>query len=261
MPFTTYQIGKSTSMMVNEPAIESDIPIDVIIKMAAGKLELSGGAKNLIEGSIEYNVPDLKPTISRNEDIVSIIQDISLDSPGIPVGNIVNKWNLQLGNYEMNLVIDAGAYDGIIDLSGVPLSSLSVSDGASSSKISFNKANPIVMEYLNYRTGASNIQLYGLSNANFKEMKFDGGAGAYTLDFSGELKQDCTVNISSGVSNLKIIIPENTSSNILLTGGVNNIYLSGTWTVEDRQYWTDGDGPNLNISVDMAVGSLELVAN
>ena len=105
----------------------------------------------------------------------------------------------------------------------------------------------------------SQVELIGLANANFKEMTFGGGAGSYTLDFTGTLMQDAKVTVTSGVSSMKIIIPNGTRSQVTLTGGLNNVDQSGTWTVKDKVYQTDGTGPLVSITVEMGVGNLELI--
>jgi len=53
------------------------------------------------------------------------------------------------------------------------------------------------METLRYVTGASNLKLSNLANANFASMIFEAG-GNYSLDFSGELRQDAVVTIEAG---------------------------------------------------------------
>ena len=49
------------------------------------------------------------------------------------------------------------------------------------------------MESLTYDTGASSVTITGLADANFKKMEFKGGAGSFTLDFSGQLRTDGSV--------------------------------------------------------------------
>ena len=64
----------------------------------------------------------------------------------------------------------------------------------------FPKLNRVEMDSLYYQTGASNVHLSDLANANFASMVFRSGAGNYTLDFSGELQRDAEVKIESGIS-------------------------------------------------------------
>jgi hypothetical protein len=43
------------------------------------------------------------------------------------------------------------------------------------------------MSILSYKTGASDVSLKGLGNANVDQVSFDGGVGSYELDFTGDL--------------------------------------------------------------------------
>jgi hypothetical protein len=79
------------------------------------------------------------------------------------------------------------------------------------------------MSILRYSTGASTVKLIGLANANFSTLTFSGGAGNYTLDFSGDLQQDAVVTIDSGLGNLSLIIPEGVNANVKLEGAAVNI--------------------------------------
>jgi hypothetical protein len=103
------------------------------------------------------------------------------------------------------------------------------------------------------------VELIGLGHANFETLTFSGGAGDYTLDFTGELQRDATVKISAGLGNLRIVIPAGTMAQVAVTGAITNINTQGTWTVNDKRYETSGSGPTLTIEVDMGLGNLTLV--
>jgi hypothetical protein len=118
------------------------------------------------------------------------------------------------------------------------------------------------METLAYKSGASTVKLVGLANANFTTLTFDGGAGDYTLDFSGSggLQQDATVKITSGVSNVRIVVPAGMTASVDVEGAISNVSTEGTWTVNDKHYEVTGSGPTLTITVQMGVGNLTLVS-
>src|SRR3990172_10839565 len=99
------------------------------------------------------------------------------------------------------------------------------------------------MDSFSYKTRASPVKIYGIGNANTSQFTFDGGAGDYTLDFSGTLKQDLAVNVTSGVSKIEIIIPENVPARITISGGLNNISPSGTWSITGNTYEKTGTRP------------------
>ncbi|HEX7556895.1 MAG TPA: toast rack family protein, partial [Leptolinea sp.] len=209
------------------------------------------------------NIPDWKPAISHSDERVTITQGKQDNSVSFPAGNLLNSWDLKLGTEKpISLEIDAGAYKSNVVIGAIPLSELKIEDGASQSKITFDKHNKQSMETFTYHTGASQVDLINLANANFKEMNFESGAGSYTLDFNGDLQQKATVTIKSGLSNMKIIIPTGTNASVNLTGGVNNVSLKGTWTINSNQYKTQSSrGPLLAIDINMGVGNLELISS
>lgn len=225
----------------------------VSISFGAGKLTLSPGAKNLVDGTTVYNVEDLKPEIIQDGNNIEIRQGNFKSLP--PFDDMKNEWDLQLGSTPMDLVISAGAYDGTLELGGLALKSLEVKDGASHVDLSFSEPNPIEMSILQYATGASEVKLTGLANANFSTMTFSGGAGSYTLDFSGELQQDAVVTVNSGLGNLSLIIPENVNTKVTVSSAAVNIDHGSSWTQRGNSYTQKGDGFTLTILVNMAAGN------
>ncbi|HET9906000.1 MAG TPA: toast rack family protein, partial [Anaerolineales bacterium] len=191
------------------------------LNFGAGELRLSSGAEGLVEGTALYNVDQLKPEIIKNGGNIEIKQG---DLDGLlPADKMKNRWDLQLGNTPMDLEIDAGAYEGNMDLGGLALKSLTVKDGAAQVNLSFSEPNLIEMSHMSYSTGASEVTLSDLANANFSTFDFDSGAGSYTLDFSGELQRDASVKIDSGLSELILIVPDGVNATVTIEGGLTDI--------------------------------------
>ena len=228
------------------------------ISFGAGKLNLSPGAKNLVDGSVIYNVPDLKPQVIENGSNIEVKQGNLKSLP--PLKDVKNEWDLQFGSSPMDLIISAGAYDGTLELGGLSIKSLDVKDGASNVNLSFSKSNPIDMSLLQYATGASQVKLTGLANANFSTMTFSGGAGNFTLDFSGELQRDAVVTIDSGLGNVSLIIPKDVNAKVSVEGAAVNINHGSGWTQNGKDYTQQGKGPALTLIVKMAAGNL-LISN
>ena len=226
------------------------------INFGAGELNLNPGAQNLVDGTATYNVPDLKPQIVNSSDGVEIKQG-NLKNIPYP-SNIKNSWDLKLGNTPMDLSINAGAYTGTYELGGLSLTNLTIKDGASNVKLNFSQANPNQMTLFRYETGASNVKLSGLANANFSTMVFDSGAGDYTLDFSGTLKRDATITISSGLSNIILVIPQNVNATVSTESGLTNINAGPGWTQNGNQYTQSGSGPTLTFLIKTGAGNLTL---
>jgi hypothetical protein len=249
--------GVTNTLEINEPALSGVDTNQVNIEMGAGTLALSSGASDLINGSVEYNVENWKPEITRSSSRITISQNNS-SNVGIPDGDIKNDWKLLLGEAPIDLTVNAGAYEGNLDLSGLSITNLRISDGASKAVVKFDTLNPVEMDELSYKTGASDVELLGLGNANTKNIYFDSGVGSYTLDFSGDIQKDIYMRVQSGMSDMTIIIPDNARAIVELNNGLSNIDATGTWTISGSSYECGTTGPLITISLDMAVGNLQL---
>jgi hypothetical protein len=251
------ETGPTETFTIDEPLPKEGVVPDVEIQMGAGTLTLVGGAAGLAEGEIQYNVSEWEPTITNTGSRLTIAQGKS-NVNGMPSRDVINDWNLKLGNIPMDLSIRAGAYSGSINLSGVPLQNLSINDGASSSDVTFDTLNPEEMDLFEYSSGASSVTLSGLANANFDEMNFTGGVGDYTLDFSGTLQRDADVMVDGGVGSIRIVVPKGFNAKITVDTGIGNADASSDWARSGDTYILKGTGPTLTIVVKMGVGSLEL---
>lgn len=226
------------------------------ISFGAGELTLSPGAEDaLVSGTAVYNLPNFKPEIIESGDSIEIRQG---DFNSINVSNFKNEWDLQLADTPMELEINAGAYKGSYEFGGLALTSLTIKDGASDVDLLFSEPNQTEMSVFRYETGASNVELTGLANANFSTMIFNGGAGDYTLDFSGELGQDATVRTETGFGDLMLVIPENLDARVTVEGGAINVNHSSGWGQSNRTYTQDGSGPTLTIIVKMGAGNVTI---
>jgi hypothetical protein len=261
LPINEVKTGPTQVDNINVPNLSSpDAVADVTLQFGAGELVLNSGAQNaLVSGTATYNVVDLKPTVTTNGNSVSI-ETGDLKLQGIPNFNqkYKNEWNLKFGDAPMNLTINSGAYQGRMELGGLSIQSLQVKDGASEVNLGFSQPNKAEMSTYRYETGASNVKLTGLANANFGEMVFKSGAGSYTLDFTGELKRDATVTVTSGVSSINVIVPQGVSARVLFDGGLSNVDIGGGWQKNGNQYTQSGSGPTITINVNMGAGNLQL---
>ncbi|MEW5873317.1 MAG: toast rack family protein [Chloroflexota bacterium] len=233
---------------------------DVLLTFGAGELRLSPGADGyLISGSATFNVEEFQPKIKVNGNKVRLeTGDFNLN--GVPSfkEEIKNKWDLEFGDMPMRLSINAGAYQGNFDLGGLSLKALDISDGAADVRLKFSQRNKVEMETLRYITGASNVRLSELGNANFTSMIFRSGAGDYSLDFSGDWQRDAVVTVESGISNVVIIVPEGQAARVYFKGGLTSVDVRGDWQKSGDQYSLEGNGPVLTINVDMGAGNLQL---
>lgn len=232
--------------------------INLNLKFGAGELTLNPGADILVDGTATYNYDELKPEVNTDGGDVEVrVGDGDLNIfPNL--NNIKNEWDLKLGDQPMNLSIDSGAYDGTFELGGLSLTRLNISDGASDVEINFSKLNPVEMSTFTYNTGASDVKILGLGNANFSLFDFSAGAGDYTLDFSGKLQRDASIKIETGLSNMIIIVPEGVNAVVTVQGGLSNVNAGPGWERSGEDYIQKGEGPTLTFVIEMGAGNLTL---
>ncbi|MCC6189475.1 MAG: hypothetical protein IT318_10590 [Anaerolineales bacterium] len=254
------ETGPTETVTLSEPLPDDVEVVEMTLNMAAGELDLAGGAEGVLEGEIRYNVVDWAPTLVNEGNRVTLDQGEGDTNIGLPTSGsqIINEWALKLGDIPYELTLNAGAYEGSLDLTGVPLRRLEVHDGASSAKVIFDSLNPEEMSELRYETGASSVELRGLGNSNAAEVAFTGGAGDYTLDFSGDLQQDMDVTVKAGVSSVRIRVPAGATVEVNVDSGLSDVDTDGNWAQSGDTYTLSGSGPTITINVDMGVGSLKL---
>ena len=254
------------------PETETDIEVPrlsdpaqeafVTLSFAANELRLSPGATQaLVSGTVRTNLKDFEPTVKIDGSDIRIEQgDLNVDGiPNISADDVINKWDLQLGSDPIRLRVTGGAYEGDMDLGGLALTDLYISDGAASVKVDFSAPNTVEMSSLRYETGASTVEMMNLANANFTSMIFRSGAGTYTLDFGGALRRDAQVDIESGLSTLKIVVPEGTAAEVEISGSMSSVETHGAWVSQDStRYRVEGQGPRLQIDVSMGAGTVIL---
>lgn len=228
----------------------------LLLSFGAGNLNLSTGAKNLVDGTVVYNVEDLKPEIIEDGAQIEIKQGNFQGLP--PFDGMKNEWDLQLGSSPMELEISAGAYEGDFEFGGLALTNLTINDGAADVSLSFSELNLAEMSEFNYSTGASDVRMEGLANANFERFIFNGGAGNYTLDFSGDLQRDATVSVDCGLSDLTLIIPEGVNAVVTIDSALADINLGDGWSQKGSVYSQVGNGPTLTIIVNMGAGEITI---
>ena len=255
-------VGVTQEKGIDEP-LGSAAVTDVDISMGLGSLTIGPGAVGFASGTIRYNVKEWVPTVTRGDSTFTIKQSSRKAVPGLST-DIVNEWNLQFGKAPMRLKVSAGAYTGSYDMSGLTLQEFSIHDGAAKSQVMFNSPNPGQMAGLVYETGASSVELIGLANANFKSMTFTGGAGSYSLDFSGQLRTSAPVKIETGAGSVHLTVPSTTAAKVQVSGSRSHVSTQGQWTQVGRTYSTpaaaNAQAKVLSISLKMSVGTVTLVA-
>jgi hypothetical protein len=235
-------------------------PARLKLAIGAGVLSIHPGAADaLVEGKITYNIKDFRPQVITEGNTI-IIQQGESGFKGLPnfPGDYKNSWDLKLGQKPIDLIVNAGATDSHLELGGLSLVGLTITQGASNFELSFLQPNRSAMTSLTVSTGASNLTLGGLANAHTNRIDFKSGFGTSTLDFTGDLQSDLSVNIDGAAGNIHIIVPQGTAADVNIEGALFNVIPRGSWEKAGQDYIMSGEGYKISIRVTMAAGNLEL---
>jgi hypothetical protein len=171
--------------------------------------------------------------------------------------------NLELGTAQpYALTIELGGGECRLALGGLPLTRIVVKGGGGRLTLDFGSPNPQTMRLLQVGAGAGDIHASHLANSGCAEMIFDGGAGAYALDFSGALRGDTHVRVATGVSSVELRVPATTAARVASESLLCPVDLGQGWTKQEGAYWNAtgqaGSHPLLRIGTSVALGSLRL---
>lgn len=149
---------------------------------------------------IELHPEKTRHSRSRDGDVRVHMNDVDFRS---------EEWYVELTDaVPISLVAELGAGKSSFDLSGLRITDLSISTGASKSSLSFDEKNNVEMEELKIETGVSKFSADNLNNANFRKMSFESGVGSYYLDFGGDLTRTVDVSINVGLGAVTVVIPK-----------------------------------------------------
>lgn len=125
------------------------------------------------------------------------------------------EWTLKFTDaLPIDFRIEFGAGEADIDLTGLHVQNLSISSGASSTKLRCDEPNPITAERVDIESGVSKFDALNLSNLNFEKLTFSGGVGAYKLDFGGTLQRSGKVKVQVGLGSVTILLPKETPARV-----------------------------------------------
>lgn len=100
-----------------------------------------------------------------------------------------------------------------------------------------------------------------LGTLHLTSLDVNGGAGEITIDLTGDWQDDLDANISGGVGNLNVWLPENVGVRIEVESGVGSVHADGL-TRDGDTYTNDAYGVSdatLRIDIEGGVGQINLV--
>ena len=115
--------------------------VNAQVTMGVGKLNLEGGAKDLMDANFLYNLPSWKPEVSYT--VTNGVGDLKVQQPTSSSKSFSNntqyEWNIRLNNdVPIDLRTILGAGDGNLKLGGMSLMGLKVQSGAGNTTLDFS---------------------------------------------------------------------------------------------------------------------------
>jgi len=175
-----------------------------------------------------------------------------------------NEWLLNFNeNTELAFKIEMGAAEAEIDFGAMRIANLRFESGASKTKVNFSQPNPVNMDELEIDTGVSRFKAKNLLNANFDEMKFEGGIGDYQLHFGGTLKKTVNVNLDVALGALTVYIPREVAFRIDCDKTIfSSLDIEAAYKEDDEKCWYSMNfsqsKPFLNLWIEAGIGSISI---
>ncbi|MFN8576571.1 MAG: hypothetical protein U0354_06915 [Candidatus Sericytochromatia bacterium] len=126
---------------------------------------------------------------------------------------------------KLYMKVKFGGGKALFDFTDLKIKRLRLSSGASDTRICFNKFNTEELDYLKIESGASNLSIIGISNANCSEIDLNLGASNATLDFSGQLNKEIYCEAVMRVGRLQLLVPREYGVKLKTTDKLANLSL------------------------------------
>jgi hypothetical protein len=138
------------------------------------------------------------------------------DGGSIDLGSLNSaQWELRFSEaIPISFDVELKVGRGDINLTGLEVKDFRLSAGASDVTLAFDSPNAIRIDNLTVESGVGKFHGRSLGNAMFKRLDFKGGAGIYTLDFSGSLPAQVDVEIEVGLGVATLLIPPDVGARV-----------------------------------------------
>lgn len=233
------------------------------IRVGACRLKIAPGhGAAWVTGRYHYPPGSLPLKMETSGGRVTITQDYDVTGLG-GLLRYTPRFELALGRAKAySLTIEAGASEVVADLGGIPLKELAIRQGAGKADFNFYVPNPEEMTSMDVNSGAVGLQMNRLSNANFTQMNFDGGAASYGFDFGGKLARDARARITTSLAPVTIHIPAATAAKVVENTVAAALDLGDGFTKKGGAFLTEaamkGTRPMLTIVANVSLGTLSL---
>jgi hypothetical protein len=247
---------------------ERELTVDV--KYGVGQFRLSPGATGtLYQMAMRYDEEKFTPV--REYDSSSAVLRLGVrgkHGSGVHI-NLGDRrrseppptFDLSLNpDIPLSLTLELGAVESDVELGGLALRSLTYRTGASESSVRFSRPNPVACDQLTMEAGAAQLNVSDIANANCRRVRFQGGVGEVTLDFSGEWRQSLDADIDVSIGSLNLRLPRDVGVTIRLNRFLASFESAG-FVKRGRNYYSpnyESARYRLTLDVNATIGGVDV---
>lgn len=250
---------------INVPYPEAP-EVSLKLQVGACKLIVRPGGEGFVSGTYTDPAKSLPVKIEQSGSEVRISQEFRVGRFFDRISGFfkeVPTFDLTIGTAKpFRLWIETGASEATLDLGGLPLTSLVSRHGAGKMDIDFSAPNPQVLNLIDLTSGAGSLTVLNLGNASFSELKLEGGAAGYVLDFGGAMQRRGHARITTGVASVELRIPDVLPARINPDHMFGHVDADKAFIEVDKYLVTqaaaDGKPALLEIDVNVSLGSVQL---
>lgn len=258
--------GQDVKYIEESQPLEGVKRIEVRLSFSAGRVELAAGdAEKAYEAELEYSRTYFYHQLDYHKRGGTGVLDLRVK--GKKRSLFRSRWKKNWLSLKLNptvpidLDLNIGACESTVDLTGLKISNLELSTGASEMDVYFDKANEVAMKRMQVEAGVGELKVVNLGNANCRKISFQGGIGDYDLDFSGEWQGDCEAEIELGIGDLTVKLPRSIGVKLIAQKSFLTSLDIDDFIKEDDIYYSEGYRKakyHLILRVEAGLGSINI---
>lgn len=244
--------------------LQDESVVDVRVRYGAGRVAISPvSGTHLYRLRLEYDEEAFEPLHEYRDGRLDIgLTGASRRFPFRRSGDARAEMDLGLSTrVPMDLRLDFGAVQSVMDLGGVQLRTLEVTTGASDTELRVSAPNPFPMERAQLQVGAASFRADQLGNLNARAVEIEAGVGDVRLDFRGLRREETRVVAKMGLGSLEIRVPRGVGIRLERSTLLTSMSLPGFVERGGAHYspeWDTAD-QRIMIEVEAAFGSISVV--
>ncbi len=245
----------------------SDDPLEVILDIDAGEVIVEKSFdRNEGRIQIRYSQRKFKQEIDfdRNRNRLKVRFDLK-GLRNVNTDHDKAEVLVQLPD-GVDILLDARVKAGEItmELGGLRIKEFSYTNWAGEGEVSFNEPNPIIMEKMDINAKVGESDFIRLGNARFVRASINGGIGEISVDFSGDILDECWAKVDLDIGEATVILPHDVGVKMQIGGGfsfLSSKNVDSDLTKDGRYYYSDdyeGQSQKFNVRITPGLGELNV---